>query len=74
MFLWLLGGLERGGGDVAQGQFKYRCLPVGAIPFSHDLHLEASPEKRRSSPSQEIQADSDLMRKVNLANFDESLL
>lgn len=74
MFLWLLGGRGEGGGDVAQGQLKYRCLPVGVIPFSRDLHLEPSPEKRRSSLSQEIEADSELMRKVNLANFDESLL
>lgn len=36
MFLWLLGGL---GGELALGQLKYRCLPVGGIPFSHDLHL-----------------------------------
>lgn len=62
------------GGDVAQGQLKYRCLPVGVIPFSRDLHFEPSPERRRSSLSQEMEADSDLMRKVNLANFDESLL
>lgn len=75
------GGLERGGeeekgwgGDVAQGQLKYRCLPVGVIPLSHDLHLEQPPENRHSSLSQEIEADSDLMRKVNLPNFYESPL
>lgn len=49
-------GLERGGtpekgGDMAQGQLKYRCLPVGVIPFSLDLHLEQSPENRHSSLS-----------------------
>lgn len=56
-------------GGVAPGQLKYRCRPVGVTPLSHDLHLEQSPENRHSLLSQEIEADSDLMRKVNLPNF-----
>lgn len=54
---------------MAPGQLKYRCRPVGVTPLSRDLHLEQSPENRHSSLSQEIEADSDLMRKVNLPNF-----
>lgn len=43
-------------GEVAQGQLKHRCLPVGGIPSSPDFHLEASPEsgaprpRRKSTP------------------------
>lgn len=59
---------------VAAGQLKYRCLTVGVIPFSHDLHLEQSPKARHSALTQEIKADSDLMRKVNLLNFYEALV
>lgn len=54
---------------VAGGQLKYRCLTVGVIPFCHDLHLEQSPKARHSTLVQEIKADSDLMRKVNLPSF-----
>lgn len=60
-----------GGGHVAQSQFKYRCLPVAVIPFSQDLGFQPSAGKWRSALSQEIEADSDLMRKVNPENFDE---
>lgn len=68
-------GRERGGqGLVARGQLKYRCLTVGVIPFSHDLHLEQSPKACHSTLTQEIKADSNLMRKVNLPNFYDTLL
>lgn len=54
---------------MAPGQLKHRCRPVAVTPLSRDLHLEQSPENRRAPFSQEIEADSDLMRKVNLPNF-----
>lgn len=59
---------------MAGGQLKYRCLAVGVIPFSRDLHLEQSPKACHSMLAQEIEADSDLMRKVNLPNFYETLV
>lgn len=80
MFLWepvargWKGWGSRGRGAVAGGQLKYRCLTVGVIPFSHDLHLEQSPKACHSTLTQEIEADSDLMRKVNLPNFYETLV
>lgn len=67
-------GGKEGGAAVAGGQLKYRCLPVGVIPFSHDLHLEQSPKACHSMLAQEIEADSNLMRKVNLPNFYETLV
>lgn len=67
-------GREERGGAVARGQLKYRCLTVGVIPFSHDLHLEQSPKACHSTLAQEIEADSNLMRKVNLPNFYETLV
>lgn len=42
---------------MARGQLKYRCLTVGVIPFSHDLHLEQSTKTCHSVPVQEIEAD-----------------
>lgn len=83
MFLWepVARGVKEGRGVgegrgvvVARGQLKYRCLTVGVIPFSHDLHLEQSPKARHSTLAQEIKADSNLMRKVNLPNFYETLI
>lgn len=69
----LLARCQRAGGGRGGGrgpdQLKYRRGAVGVSPLSRDLHLEQSPENRHSPLSQEIKADSDLMRKVNLPNF-----
>lgn len=68
------GGGTKEGGAMAGGQLKYRCLTIGVIPFSRDLHLEQSPKVCHSMLTQEIEADFDLMRKVNLPNFYETLV
>lgn len=65
------GGVVKEEGAVAGGQLKNRCLTVGVIPFRQDLHLEQSTKACHSLLAQEIEADCNLMRKVNLPNFNE---
>lgn len=74
LLLWAASIQRKGRVTVAGGQLKYRCLAVDVIPFCHDLHLEQSPKARRFTPAQEIKADSDLMREVNLPSFDEAVV
>lgn len=73
LLLWAAGSQRNERVAVAEGQLKYRCLTVDVIPFCHDLHLEQSPKARCFTPAQEIKANSDLMRKVNLPSFGQAV-